>query len=106
MMSAYLVAALPVALALSDPAPTDVVVRFVLTGPGGATYDQAFGAPGDAAPTTFIVADVLGLCRLAANRLQHAELVTDIDGDQVFAERVLAVAGAFARDSMARVSGR
>ena len=98
MMSAYLVAALPVALALSDPAPTDVSVRFVLTGPGGGTYDQVFGAPADPTPSTFVVTDVVSLCRFAANRLHRCELVTDIDGNAAFAERVLAVAGAFARD--------
>jgi len=55
---------LPHAAALPEP----VEVRLVLTGPGGGTWDVTMGSA-PAAATVAIVADAVGFCRLAANRL-------------------------------------
>ena len=98
MMSTYLLAALPIARTVNELPEVDVTVRFVLTGPGGGVHDQAFGPSPVASPVATIVAPALELCRLAANRYDLRDLVTDIAGDRALAGGILAVAGTFALD--------
>lgn len=79
---------------LTDP----VRLHLVLTGPGGGTWDVALGEQhGLAAPVT-IVADVVGFCRLFANRVAAADLDAHVTGDGDLAARVLAAASTLALD--------
>jgi uncharacterized protein (TIGR03083 family) len=70
--------------------------RFVLTGPGGGTYDVDLGE--GSAETATIVADVVDLCRVAARRLSVDDLDWALDGDERIATVLLANVDAFARD--------
>ncbi|HEY3870480.1 MAG TPA: maleylpyruvate isomerase family mycothiol-dependent enzyme [Actinocrinis sp.] len=79
---------------LDDP----VQVHLVLTGPGGGTWDVAVGQSPSAPAAVTIVADAVGFCRLAANRITGAELDPYITGDQDRATAVLAAASALALD--------
>ena len=75
-----------------------VNVHLVLTGPGGGTWDVAVGgAVADPVPIS-IVADAVGFCRLAANRVTPAELDLHITGDPGRAAGVMAAAAALALD--------
>jgi uncharacterized protein (TIGR03083 family) len=85
--------------------PDPVSVRFVLTGPGGGTWDVAVGegapAVGEDTPgpvAVGIVADAVGFCRLVANRVTPADLDLHITGDAARAAAVLAAASALALD--------
>jgi hypothetical protein len=76
-----------------------VNLRLVLTGPGGGTWDVVIG--GDAAEPVAIgiVTDVVDFCRLAANRLDPADLDMQVTtGDRGRAAGVLAAASALALD--------
>ena len=76
-----------------------VNLRLVLTGPGGGTWDVVIG--GDAAEPVAIgiVTDVVDFCRLAANRLDPADLDMQVTtGDRGRAVGVLAAASALALD--------
>jgi uncharacterized protein (TIGR03083 family) len=78
-----------------------VDVHLVLTGPGGGTWDVAIGrgAAGDPGQEgVAIVADAVGFCRLAANRVTPAELGPHITGDEGRAVSVLAAASTLALD--------
>ena len=93
-----------------DSAPC--TVRMVLTGPGGGTWDVAFGrastpstAAGTAAgttrrpvPPTRIVTDAVAFCRLTANRVAPEQVPADVTGDTELAARVLAGAASLALD--------
>jgi uncharacterized protein (TIGR03083 family) len=73
-------------------------VHLVLTGPGGGTWDVAVGdAASDPAPVG-IVTDVVGFCRLFANRINPSDLELHVTGDQGKATSVLAAAAALALD--------
>lgn len=75
-----------------------VRVHLVLTGPGGGTWDIAVGqSPSNPAAVT-IVADAVGFCRLAANRLTTAGLAPYVTGDQDRVVAVLAAAATLALD--------
>jgi len=84
---------LPHAAALPEP----VEVRLVLTGPGGGTWDVTMGSA-PAAATVAIVADAVGFCRLAANRLTPDDLAVNVTGDPARAAAVLAAATTLALD--------
>lgn len=75
-----------------------VRVHLVLTGPGGGTWDIAVGQSPSAPAAVTIVADAVGFCRLAANRLTADGLDPYVTGDQDRAAAVLAAAGALALD--------
>jgi uncharacterized protein (TIGR03083 family) len=87
-----------------------VDVHLVLTGPGGGTWDLMLGQgtpspaarpapPGPSAPVAVaIVADAVGFCRLAANRITPAELDVFMTGDPDRAAEVLAAACTLALD--------
>ena len=77
--------------------PEPVEVRLVLTGPGGGTWDVTMG-PAPAAATVAIVADAVGFCRLAANRLTPDDLDVNLTGDPARAAAVLAAATTLALD--------
>jgi hypothetical protein len=99
LLSARLMDALPRALAYrGNPAPGRTA-RFVLTGVAGGCYDVALD-PRSAAgvPDVTIVADVVDLCRVAARRLDLADLRATLGGDLVLAASVLSGVDAFARD--------
>jgi uncharacterized protein (TIGR03083 family) len=78
--------------------PGPLTVRLVLTGPGGGTWDVAVGE-GTADPVAVgIVTDVVGFCRLVANRVTPADLDPHVTGDRSQAARVLAAASLLALD--------
>jgi uncharacterized protein (TIGR03083 family) len=77
--------------------PGPVEVRLVLTGPGGGTWDVTMGSA-PAAATVAIVADAVGFCRLAANRLTPDDLDVNVTGDPARAAAVLAAATTLALD--------
>jgi uncharacterized protein (TIGR03083 family) len=88
---------LPFGAALTGvPGPVDV--RLVLTGPGGGTWDVAIGGDGPEPASVAIVTDVIGFCRLAANRATPADLDLHVTGDPGQAAGVLAAASALALD--------
>jgi uncharacterized protein (TIGR03083 family) len=78
--------------------PEPVDVRLVLTGPGGGTWDVTMGGQPPAPAALSIVADAVGFCRLAANRITPAELDANITGDPSSAAAILAAATTLALD--------
>ena len=99
MMSDLAARMLPYAAARMGLHPVDV--HLVLTGPGGGTWDVAIGQGAGGAPGqegVAIVADAVGFCRLAANRVTPAELGPHITGDEGRAVSVLAAASTLALD--------
>jgi uncharacterized protein (TIGR03083 family) len=75
-----------------------VRVHLVLTGPGGGTWDIAVGQSTPAPAAVTIVADAVGFCRLAANRVTTADLDPYVTGDQDRAAAVLAAVTTLALD--------
>jgi uncharacterized protein (TIGR03083 family) len=73
-------------------------LRLVLTGPGGGTWDVAIGGDAAEPASLVIVTDVVGFCRVAANRASPADLDLYVTGDQGRASGVLAAAAALALD--------
>jgi hypothetical protein len=75
-------------------------LRLVLTGQGGGTWDVVLGDDDPAAEPSLlsIVADTIGFCRLAANRIRPAELGAHVTGSQDLAARVLAATATLALD--------
>ncbi len=73
-------------------------LRLVLTGAGGGTWDVVIGGDAPEPATVGIVTDVVDFCRLAANRLDPADLDMHVTGDQGRAVGVLAAAAALALD--------
>jgi len=73
-------------------------VHLVLTGRGGGTWDLVVGqGTSDPVPVAVVV-DVVGFCRLVANRITPVDLGAHISGDRGLATRVLASAAALALD--------
>jgi uncharacterized protein (TIGR03083 family) len=75
-----------------------VDVHLVLTGPGGGTWEIAVGQSPPDPVAVAIVTDVVGFCRLAANRVTAADLDLHITGDPGRAADVLAVVPTLALD--------
>lgn len=75
-----------------------VRVHLVLTGPGGGTWDIAVGQSPPAPAAVTIVADAVGFCRLAANRVTPAGLDPYVTGDRDRAAAVLAATATLALD--------
>ena len=73
-------------------------VHLVLTGPGGGTWDIPIGHSPPAPAPVGIVTDVVGFCRLVANRATPDGLSLHITGDSDRAAVVLAAASALALD--------
>ena len=73
-------------------------VHLVLTGPGGGTWDIKIGHSPPAPAPVGIVTDVVGFCRLVANRATPDRLGLHITGDPYRAAMVLAAASALALD--------
>ena len=96
LMSDLAVRMLPYAAARMGLPPADV--RLVLTGTGGGTWDVAIGEEVAGREGLAIVADAVGFCRLAANRVTPAELGSHITGDEGRAVSVLAAATTLALD--------
>ena len=96
LMSDLAARMLPYAAARMGLQPTDV--HLVLTGAGGGTWDVAIGQEAAGRESLAIVADAVGFCRLAANRVTPAELGSHITGDEGRAASVLAAATTLALD--------
>jgi uncharacterized protein (TIGR03083 family) len=99
LMSRLLVAMVPMALEYRHVAAHGRTARFVLTGPAGGSYTLPLRAGDDLTdPAVTIVADTVGICRVAARRLSPRELGATVEGDAELADQVLAALDAFARD--------
>jgi uncharacterized protein (TIGR03083 family) len=97
LMTELATSMLPLGAALTGlPGPIDL--RLVLTGPGGGTWDVVIGGDAPEPVTIAIVTDVVGFCRLAANRASAADLDLHVTGDRGRASGVLAAASALALD--------
>jgi uncharacterized protein (TIGR03083 family) len=96
LMSDLAARMLPYAAARMGLPPADV--HLVLTGTGGGTWDVAIGEETAGRESLAIVADAVGFCRLAANRVTPAELGSHITGDEGRAVSVLAAAATLALD--------
>jgi uncharacterized protein (TIGR03083 family) len=97
LMTELVATALPFGAMLTGlQGPIDL--RLVLTGPGGGTWDVAIGGEEPEPAAVAIVTDVVGFCRLAANRLSPADLEVHVTGDRGQAAGVLAAASALALD--------
>lgn len=99
LMSRLLMAMVPMALEYRHVAAHGRTARFVLTGPAGGCYTVPLH-PGDDLndPDVTIVADTVGICRVAARRLSPRELGATVEGDAELADQVLAAVDAFSRD--------
>ena len=84
--------------AIKTGLPGPINVRLVLTGPGGGTWDIAIGGDAPEPASVAIVTDVVGFCRLAANRATPADLDLHVTGDPGHAAGVLAATSALALD--------
>jgi hypothetical protein len=98
-LSAELMSAIPLTLAYRGSTAPGRSARFVLTGPAGGSYTVPL-APDTvpATPEVTIMTDPVDLCRVAARRLEPAELDATVDGDHKLTDLVLAGIGALARD--------
>jgi uncharacterized protein (TIGR03083 family) len=96
LMSDLAARMLPYAAARMGLPPVDV--HLVLTGAGGGTWDVAIGQEAADRESLAIVADAVGFCRLAANRVTPAELGPHITGDEGRAVSVLTAATTLALD--------
>jgi uncharacterized protein (TIGR03083 family) len=99
LMVNQLMAGMPLGLALSGCPQPGRTARFNLTGAGGGRFDVPL-APGDTPgePDVTLTTDVIGICRLAANRLSSDQLVVVVEGDEGLVDPILVGATAFAAD--------
>lgn len=97
LMTALAIQLLPLGVARVGLSSSSLDLHLVLTGPGGGAWDLTVGdGPGARAATT-IVTDVVGFCRLVANRVSPAELEVVVEGaDRAY--EVLAGAASLALD--------
>jgi uncharacterized protein (TIGR03083 family) len=96
-MTELATALLPFGAAFTD-LQEPISVHLVLTGPGGGTWDVAVGEPSPDPAELGIVTDVVGFCRLFANRISPADLDVFVTGDSNQATSVLTAAAALALD--------
>jgi hypothetical protein len=93
---------LPHGVARVEDGQVPVDLHLVLTGPGGGTWDielgQRVGRAAPQVPEVTIVADALGFCRLAANRIRPADLDAHVSGAVAPVPHILAGAAALALD--------
>ncbi|HXQ60615.1 MAG TPA: maleylpyruvate isomerase family mycothiol-dependent enzyme [Acidimicrobiales bacterium] len=99
LMVDELMRVLPLGLALSGCPQPGRTARLRLTGAGGGSFDVSLD-PTTAVgrPDITLTADVIDLCRLAANRLAPDALDVIVEGDRRLLEPVLVGATAFAAD--------
>jgi uncharacterized protein (TIGR03083 family) len=93
-MSTYSVGSLPLLVPVVAPAVEPAPARVVLSGRGGGTFRIGGGA--DADPAVTIVTDVVDYCRLAARRIDIADLDVTVEGDGRLGDALLAAARVFA----------
>jgi len=96
-MTELATALLPFGAAFTD-LHEPISVHLVLTGAGGGTWDVAVGEPSPEPAELGIVTDVVGFCRLFANRISPADLEVLVTGDPGHATSVLTAAAALALD--------
>lgn len=97
LMTALAIQLLPVGVARVGLSSSPVDLHLVLTGPGGGTWDLTVGEGRGVRTATTIVTDVVGFCRLVANRVSPTELDVVVEGaDRAY--EVLAGAASLALD--------
>jgi uncharacterized protein (TIGR03083 family) len=98
-LSRRLMAVVPLALAYGGSSQPGRTARFVLTGRAGGVYTVPLDPNTTVGePDVIITTDPTDLCRLAASRLDPAELAAVVEGDEALAHAVLSGLDAFARD--------
>lgn len=95
-MSSIAVRSTAAGLRLAGIDHDDRRIHVVLTGGGGGTSSLGFGSTPPADADTILVADAVDFCRMAAGRLDIADLPADITGDVDFAHDVCRAARVFA----------
>jgi uncharacterized protein (TIGR03083 family) len=99
LMVAELMRVLPLGLALSGCPQPGRTARLTLKGTGGGSFDVPLDPAGTVGPPDItLTADVIDLCRLAANRLSPDELEVRVEGDRQLLGPILVGAAAFAAD--------
>jgi uncharacterized protein (TIGR03083 family) len=95
-MTGLAVELLPVAVARAGGSEA-ALLRLVLTGPGGGTWQVPLGG-GSEPQRVGIVADAASFCRVVADRLLAADLERHVTGDEAVALGVLEAARTLALD--------
>jgi len=99
IMSGELMRVLSLGMALTGTTQPGRTARINMTGVGGGSSDVALAhgeEPGR--PDIVLTATTLDLCRVAANRLEPAQLACAVDGDESLLQPILAGVSAFAAD--------
>jgi hypothetical protein len=97
LMTRAAVGAIPLGMLLGNIDTGAQTARIVLTGRGGGVWNQPLQLglePGE--PSVTIVADALEFCRLAAQRIEPADLDAEVEGPMDLAITVLRDASVFA----------
>jgi uncharacterized protein (TIGR03083 family) len=97
LMTRTAVGAIPLGMLLGNIDGGQQTARIVLTGRGGGVWNQPLqlgSEPGE--PSVTIVADALDFCRLAAQRIEPADLDAEVEGPMDLAITVLRGASVFA----------
>jgi len=99
LMVGELMRVIPLGLALSGCPQPGRTARLQLTGSGGGSFDVSLDPSTPVGtPDITLTADVIDLCRLAANRLAPDAFDVMVQGDRRLLEPVLVGAAAFAAD--------
>ena len=98
LMAALAVRTLPAGLAATGHARPGRTARVVLTGDGGGSWPVALDPAGTVSdePDVTLTVSALDWCRLAAERLDPADLPHTVEGDHALAGDLVAAAPAFA----------
>ena len=90
-MTTFAVGLVPFGLAIQQRPRPGRSARIVLTGPGGATFDQALNWGETAGePDVLLVADAVDFCRLAAKRADASEMAYFAEGDVELVDDIFA----------------
>jgi len=99
LMAGEMMRVLPLGLELSGCPQPGRTARLNLRGAGGGSFDVTLAAGETVGPPDItLTAEVIDLCRLAANRLARADFDVTVEGDESLLEPILVGAAAFAAD--------
>ncbi len=96
VMSSLAVRSTPAGLMLAGMNHDDRRIHIVLTGRGGGAWSVGYGQSSPPKADTVFVTDAVDFCRMAAGRIDLADLDADITGDERFARDICLAAQIFA----------